>query len=105
MKLTTCQCGLQHVAGIHGSLSLPRADHGVQFVYEQDDLTFLLCEIVQHGLQPLFKLATELRACNQRTQVQCQNSLRLHPFGHFTVDDTLCKPFDDGRLAYTRLTD
>ena len=39
------QRGFQHIAGIHGPLRLSGAHHGVKFVDEQDDLTFLLGEV------------------------------------------------------------
>ncbi len=105
MELTAGQCGLQHVACVHCALGFTGANHGVQLVYEQDDLAFLLREIVEHRLQPLLELAAELRACNQRAQIQCQDSLGLDPFGHFSVDDALSEPFDDGRLADARFAD
>jgi hypothetical protein len=42
----------------------------VQLVDEKNDLTFLLREIVQHGLQPLLELAAKFRARDQRSHVE-----------------------------------
>ena len=50
MQLAARQRGLEHVARIHRAFGLAGADHGVQLVDEQDDLAFLLGEIVEHGL-------------------------------------------------------
>jgi hypothetical protein len=70
MQLAAGQRRLQHVAGIHGTLGLAGTDHGVQLVDEQDDLAFLLGQIIEHGLEPLLELATEFRTGNQRAHIQ-----------------------------------
>ena len=76
MQLAARERGLQHVAGVHRAFGLAGADHRVQLVDEQDDLAFLLREIVQHGFQPLLELAAELRARDQRAHVERQHALR-----------------------------
>ena len=50
VQLATRQCRLEHVTGIHGALGLAGADHGVDLVDKQDDLPFLLGQIVEHRL-------------------------------------------------------
>ena len=42
MQFAACQRRLEHVPRIHGAFGLARADHGVQFVDEENDLPFLL---------------------------------------------------------------
>ena len=81
MQLAARQRGLEHVAGIHGAFGLAGADHGVQLVDEQDDLAFLLGEIVEHGLEALFELAAELGAGDQRAHVEREDALVLEPSG------------------------
>ena len=49
MQLAARERGLEHVAGVHRAFGLAGADHGVQLVDEQDDLAFLLGEIVEHA--------------------------------------------------------
>ena len=49
MQLAARERGLEHVARVHGAFGLAGADHGVQLVDEQDDLAFLLGEIVEHA--------------------------------------------------------
>ena len=105
MQLAARQRGLEHVAGIHGALGLAGAHHGVQLVDEQDDLAFLLGEIVEHGLQPLLELAAELRAGDQRAHVERQNALVLQALGHLAVDDALRQALDDRGLADAGLAD
>ena len=105
MQLTARERGLQHVAGIHGAFGLAGADHGVQLVDEQDDLAFLLGEIVEHALEALFELAAELRAGDQRAHVEREDAFALQAFGHFAVDDALREAFDNGGLADARLAD
>ena len=105
MQLAARERGLQHVAGIHRAFGLAGADHGVQLVDEQDDLAFLLREIVEHGLQALLELAAEFRARDQRAHVEREDALVLQAFGHFAVDDALREAFDDGGLADAGLAD
>ena len=105
VQLAARERGLQHVAGVHRAFGLAGTDHRVQLVDEQDDLAFLLREIVEHGLQPLLELAAELRARDQRAHVERQHALRLQPLGHLAVDDALRETFDDGRLADAGLAD
>ena len=95
----------QHVARIHGALGLAGPHHGVQLVDEQDDLSFLLGEIVQHRLQAFLEFAPVFRPGQQRAHVQRQNPLPPHALGHLAVDDSLGQALDDGRLSDTGLTD
>ena len=105
MQLAARERGLEHVAGVHRTLGLAGADHGVQFVDEQDDLPFLLREIVQHGLQPLLELTAELRAGDQRTHIEREDALAAQRFGYLAVDDAQRETLDDRGLADARLTD
>ncbi len=105
MQLAARQRGLEHVAGIHGAFGLAGADHGVQLVDEQDDLAFLLGEILEHGLEPLLEFAAELGARDQRAHVQREDLLVLEALGHFAVDDALRQAFDNGGLAHAGLAD
>ena len=49
VQLAARERGLEHVAGVHRALGLAGADHRVQLVDEQDDLAFLLREVVEHA--------------------------------------------------------
>ena len=60
----------EHVAGVHRAFGLAGTNHRVQLVDEQDDLAFLLREIVEDRLQALLELAAELRARDQCAQVE-----------------------------------
>ena len=105
VQLAARERGLEHVAGVHGAFGLAGADHGVQLVDEQDDLAFLLGEIVEHGLEALFELAAELGARDQRAHVEREDAFVLQALGHFAVDDALREAFDDGGLADAGLAD
>ena len=105
MQLAARERGLEHVAGVHGAFGLAGADHGVQLVDEQDDLAFLLGEIVEHALEALFEFAAELGARDQRAHVEREDAFALQAFGHFAVDDALGEAFDNGGLAHARLAD
>ena len=87
VQLAAGECRLEHVARIHGALGLAGADHGVQLVDEQDDLPFLLGQIVEHALEAFLELAAELGTGDQCTHVERQNPLVAQAFRHFAVDD------------------
>ncbi len=70
MQLAARQRRLEHVARIHGTFGLAGANHGVQLVDKQNDAAFLLGQFVQHRLQALFKLATELGTGDQRPHIK-----------------------------------
>lgn len=77
VQLAARQSRLEHVAGVHGAFRLAGADHGVQFVDEQDDPAFLLAQFVQDRLQAFLELAAELGTGDQRPHVQGQQALVL----------------------------
>ncbi len=60
MQFATGECWLQHITRIHGAFGLTGADHGVDFVDEENDLAFFGRDVFEHGLQALFELATVL---------------------------------------------
>src|SRR5947209_5358157 len=77
----------------------------MQLVDEQDDLAGRLGDFLQHRLEPLFELASVLRAGHERAQVEGHDALVLESFGHVAAHDPLRQTFDDGRLADARLAD
>ena len=105
VQLAASQRRLEHVACIHRAFAFTGADHGVQFIDEQDDLTFLLRQLVQQRFQPLFEFTTELGAGNQRAHVQRQHALAFKAIRHFTVDDPLGQALDNRGFTHARLTD
>jgi len=105
VQFATGQGRLQHVAGVDGTFGLAGADHGVQFVDEQDDASFVLRHFLEDRLQAFLELAAILGAGQQAGHVEDQHLLALQGFRHFFIDDTLGQPLDDGRLANTRLAD
>ena len=77
----------------------------MHFIDEQDDISFLLGEIVEQGFQTLFELTTEFCAGHQRGHVQRQHALAADAFGYFVVHDTLGQALHDGCLAHAGFTD
>ncbi len=59
----------------------------------------------EHGLEPLFELAAELRAGDQGAHVQGDDPLVLQALRHVALDDPQRQPFGDRRLADARLAD
>ena len=75
----------------------------MQLVDEQNDLARGLLHFLQHRLQPLLKLAAELRARDQRAHVERHHFLVLQPLRHVAADDALRQALHNGRLAHARL--
>ena len=96
---------LDHVAGVHRAFRSAGADDGVQLVDERDDLAFRLGDLLQDGLEPLFELAAEPRARDQRAEVQRNHPLVLQAFRHIPGHDPLGEALDDRRLADPGLAD
>ena len=105
MQLPARQCWLEHVAGVHRAIGLAGADHRVQLVDEQDDLSFLFGQVVQHALEPLLEVAAVLGAGDQRAHIQREDPLAAQSFRHFAVDDAQRESFDDRGLAHAGLAD
>ena len=105
MQLTASQCRLEHIARIHGTLAFTGANHDMQFVDKQDDLPFLLRQLVKHCFQALLELTAELGTGNQRTDVQGQQTFALEAVRHFAIDDPLCQTFSNRGFTHARLTD
>ena len=102
VELAPGQRRLEHIAGVHGALGLAGADHRVQLVDEQNNLSLLLGEIVEHRLQAFLEFAPELGSGDERAEIQRQQALALQPLGYLAVDDALGKPFDDGGFCRRR---
>ncbi len=104
-ELAPGQRRLEQVARVHGPFRLAGTDHDVQFVDKQDDLPLRGDDLFQHGFEPVFELAAELRAGDQRTHIESDHPLILQSSRHIARDDSLRQTFDDGGLADTRLAD
>ena len=77
----------------------------MQFINEKNDTTVLFAELVQHRLQALLEIASELGSREQRAQIECQNTLALETLRHLAVDHTLSKTLDNRGFTDTGLTD
>src|SRR5437879_13750013 len=60
-QLATGQGGLQHVGRVNGAFSGARADQRMQFVDEEEDLSYRVSDFLPHGCQLGCKLAAILR--------------------------------------------
>ena len=104
-QLAPRQRGLEHVGGVDGAFGGAGPHQGVQLVDEQDELAVGFGDLLEHGLQPVFKLAAVLRAGHQRGQVQRHNALWLEHLGNVAGHDPLRQPFHHGGLAHAGIAD
>ena len=84
---------------LEASLGRAGPDDGVQFVDEEDDLSFRRLHLLQNRLQALLEFAPELRAGDQRAHVERDHPTPLEALGHVAAGDALGEPLDDRRLA------
>ena len=61
-QFTSGQHRLEQVAGIHGPTAGASPHHGMDFVDEQHNLPFRGGDLLEHCLEPFFKLAAVLGA-------------------------------------------
>ena len=99
------ELGLEQVGRVHRALRRARADDGVQFVDEQDDLALAGGDFLEERLEPVLEFAAELRARDHRADVHGDDALALERFGHVARDDAAREALDDGRLADAGVAD
>ena len=104
-EFATREHRLEHIAGVHRAFGFARADDGVQLVNEHHELPLARDDFLEHALQPLLKLATELGASNQRAEVEREELFVLESFGDVAIHDALRESLGDGRLAHARFAD
>ena len=64
-----------------------------------------LLDLLQHGLQPVFKLAAKLRAGEHASQVERDHALVAQDLRHVALRDAAGETFDDGCFAHAGLAD
>ena len=104
-EFSTSEHRLQHVRSVHRTFGSTGSHDGVHLVDERDDPALGSLDLSQDGLEALLELAPILRAGNERAHVETDNPFVLQALGHVAVNDALCKPFDDGRLADAGFSD
>ena len=71
----------------------------MDLVDEEDDAARRLLHLVHHRLEPLLKLAAQLRAGDERAHVERVHLPALQRLGHVARSDALREPLRDGGLA------
>ena len=100
MQFAASQHGFEQIAGVHRPLGLVGADHGVQFVDEQDDLAGRLLHFFQHRLQAFLELAAKLGTGDERAHIERHHFLVLQPLRH--AANLFIAPDDRIQLARRR---
>ena len=104
LDLPAGEGGFHDIGGVHGPLRVAHAHQVVQLVDEEDDVAGA-ADLADEALDPLLKLAAELGACHQGSEVQQVDFLVCQAGGDFALHDVLGNALGDGRLAHARLTD
>ena len=101
-QLAPRQRRLQHIRSIDGAFRRACPYQGVQLIDEQNDLAIRLFNVLEHRLEPVFKLAAILRSRQHGAKVERDHALVAQQFGHIAGDDTPRQAFDNGGLAHAR---
>ena len=75
----------------------------MQLVYEEDDAALGAADLLQHGLEPLLKLAAVFRARDERAHVEGEDGLVAQALRHVAAHYALRQTLRDGGLADARL--
>ena len=51
---------------VYRAVGFPRPEHQVHLVDEENDLALRVTDLLEHGLEPLLKLASVTRVCEMR---------------------------------------
>ena len=94
------QGGLEHVAGVDGALGSACADQRVQLVDEENDFAVRFFDLLEHGLEAVFKLAAIFCAGEHGAEVKRDDALVAQALGHVAGDDAAGEAFDDGGFAH-----
>mmetsp|Transcript_45439 Transcript_45439/g.81749 ORF Transcript_45439/g.81749 Transcript_45439/m.81749 type:complete len:508 (-) Transcript_45439:210-1733(-) len=106
LELTTCQCRLQQICGIHASTFSSAAastNQCVHLVNDQNDTTIALCDLLNHSPKALLEVTTVPCSCEQQGQIQRQDALILQSWWHAALNDSLSQATGDGCLTHTGL--
>ena len=103
MQFAARQCGLEHVARVHGRIARGTSAHdGMQLVDEQNDAAIALLHFAQNRLQTILELAAVLRARNHSAQVKRDNIVVFQARRHVARNDSLGQALDDCRFTNAR---
>ena len=104
LDFATGQGGLEDIRRVHGALCIAGAHEIVHLINEEDNIAVLFY-LFNQALDAAFKLAAELRACNERGQVKQVQLLISQPRGHLTVCHAQREALRNGGFANARLAD
>ena len=105
MQLAARQCWLDEVGRVHRAFAFASAHKRMHFVDEQYDVALGLLDLVEHALQPLFKLAAIFCPCNQRAHIEREQFAVLQAIGHIAIGDAQCQPLGNRGFANAGLAD
>ena len=104
-QLTTGQCRLEDVGGIHGTLATAGTHQSVDLVDEENDVALSVGHFFDDALESFLKLTFVLGTGDEGTHVERVELFVLQIFGNIAAHNTLGKSLDDSRLTGTRFTD
>ena len=99
------QGGFKHIAGVHAAFAFASADHGVDFIDEEDDLASSFFNLFQHAFEAFFKLTAEAGTRQQAGDFQTNEPFILQRRRYVPLDDALRQGLDDGGFTDAGFTD
>ena len=103
-QFTAGEHRLEQVAGIHGATTGTGSHDSMNFVDKKHNLPLRGGYLLEHRLEPFFKLTAVFGAGNQSTHIQGDQLTILEGLGHVTIDNPLGQTFHDRRFTNPRFT-
>ena len=103
-QLATRQRWLQNVCGIVLAGLSARADHGVRFVDEEENLFGRRLDLVDEGLEAVFELALDAGASLEQGHIERMDLRVLERRRHVARRNAVGETFDDRSLTDARFT-
>ncbi len=105
LQFASRQCRLDDVARVNCALGGARADEGVQFVDEENDLAASATDFIHDALHALLELAAIFGARDEAGKVECDDAFVAQRLGHIATDNALRQTLCNGGLADAGLAD
>ena len=105
MQLTTGQCRLNQVGGIHRTFRRTSTNKSMHFVNKQNDFASGILNFLEHRFQAFLKFTAIFRASDQGTHIKRHQLFVLQAFGDVAIHNAQRQTFGNRGLTDTGFTD
>ena len=103
-QLAPGQCRFKNIGRIHCTGSPSGTDQRMNLIYEQDNLSLAVHNVLYDAFQPLLELALILGTCYKCTHIKRIDDFIFQVFRDSPINNLLRKTFGDSGFTHTRFT-